>query len=828
MTISSQTRKAGPFVGNGTVATFPFTFKVFQASDLQLVKLNSTTNVETQLVLTTDYTVSLNANQNTNPGGTITLTAGVLPTGYKLTITTSIAPLQAVDLTNSGGFYPSVINAALDKLTILVQQIIERAGRTLTLPLSTPTDVSASLPAPQANAFIGWDQTGKALQNYDNQSLATVVAYGTAKGDIFAGDGSTTQFNLTNNPGALNNLDVSVGGVTQLPNTDYTWNGGTLVTFTSAPASGASVFVRYMQGLPFGTVQGADVIGGVMWVDTIAGFSATGVTDGTAIYFKGRDAVGDGGGGQFRYSAPSTQTADGVYVFAPVGGGRLLRDGWTVLGFNGVTRAAWSGADTAADPTSAIQQLVNVSAGKPIRLTNDRIYTLSAQITIPSTGLVIDGNDMDSCGFSYSGSFDLFVGAGSVGNLLPSVRLSDLIVKKTGGTTGQLFKLTLAETPLLTSVRFDGANGANPAYLMLLGCKYAGIASCKFTGGASAFWGSSDMTATGVWGESNTAFKCVADAPKQGFNVTYQRDFTGLMCSSFGASSTYGCGWVIEYENNGVNLAFCNSHNNIRAGFYVEGNVAFGCQNINFTGCNGYTNGEAGINLDANFRHVSVSGGAYYGNTGVFAAGTGHGIMGAGSRYVSIGGAVSLYGNAGSGIWYNNAFDLKIGETDIRDNAKYGIDLQGTKALIRIGAQTSFSANTLGNVNGWTYLGSNEWQGGPWEAWTPTFYKQNETTTVTFSTLAARWRRDNGRAYYELVAVTPSVALDSYTFFSIPVVGTWPDNSSGSQALLPRGFAGMDVTGTQPVDGAFANDKLRIAKTAAGDTTIRASGSFEV
>lgn len=394
MTISSQTRKAGPFVGNGTVATFPFTFKVFQASDLQLVKLNSTTNVETQLVLTTDYTVSLNANQNTNPGGTITLTAGVLPTGYKLTITTNIAPLQAVDLTNSGGFYPSVINAALDKLTILVQQIIERAGRTLTLPLSTPTDVSASLPAPQANAFIGWDQTGKALQNYDNQSLATVVAYGTAKGDIFAGDGSTTQFNLTNNPGALNNLDVSVGGVTQLPNTDYAWNGGTLVTFTSAPPSGASVFVRYMQGLPFGTVQGADVVGGVMWENTIIGYDASDLIDGTVINFKGRDTVGDGGGGQFRYSASSTQTADGVFVFAPTGGGRLLRDGWSTAGFAGIASPLWAGAkgdsnaagSSGTNDASAFALLEAAHAGKYVDL-GGRYYLVNSPIPAACTYL---------------------------------------------------------------------------------------------------------------------------------------------------------------------------------------------------------------------------------------------------------------------------------------------------------------------------------------------------------------------------------------------------------------------------------------------------------
>ena len=36
MTISSTTRVAGPFIGAGTTQTFPFAFKVFEATDLFL------------------------------------------------------------------------------------------------------------------------------------------------------------------------------------------------------------------------------------------------------------------------------------------------------------------------------------------------------------------------------------------------------------------------------------------------------------------------------------------------------------------------------------------------------------------------------------------------------------------------------------------------------------------------------------------------------------------------------------------------------------------------------------------------------------------------
>lgn len=96
---------------------------------------------------------------------------------------------------------------------------------------------------------------------------------------------------------------------------------------------------------------------------TIMGFDATGFSDGEVIYFKGRDVVGDGGGGMFRYSAFSVQAADGGLVFAPSSGGRLFREGWTVHGFTGPVRAEWFGikGDNSTVNTAAISAAAAVS-----------------------------------------------------------------------------------------------------------------------------------------------------------------------------------------------------------------------------------------------------------------------------------------------------------------------------------------------------------------------------------------------------------------------------------------------------------------------------------
>lgn len=258
MTISSSTRKAGPFSGTGTTGPFAFAFKVFVAADLYVVKLQSSTGVETVLALNTDYSVSLNADQNAHPGGTVTL-ASALTTGYTVTLTSLLDYTQETDLTNQGGFYPAVITNSLDKLTILTQQLNDAMGRSVKTSVTTPDGVSTQLPAPAINKVVGWDNTGVALRNWDVNELVTSVAYGSAKADIFTGDGATVDFYLSANPANINNLDVSVGGVCQTPGADYTWVSGTKVTFTTAPPNGVTILIRYMQALPQGTVDAPSV-----------------------------------------------------------------------------------------------------------------------------------------------------------------------------------------------------------------------------------------------------------------------------------------------------------------------------------------------------------------------------------------------------------------------------------------------------------------------------------------------------------------------------------------------------------------------------------------
>ena len=72
-------------------------------------------------------------------------------------------------------------------------------------------------------------------------------------------NGSNTTFSLGTQVGSAAQLLVSHDGVVQKPGTDYTLaTGGTQITFTTAPASGASIFIVEISGAVGGTITPSD------------------------------------------------------------------------------------------------------------------------------------------------------------------------------------------------------------------------------------------------------------------------------------------------------------------------------------------------------------------------------------------------------------------------------------------------------------------------------------------------------------------------------------------------------------------------------------------
>jgi len=169
MTINSTTRKTNNLVGNGNTATYPFAFKVFTDADVVVKKLEVSTSIETTLTLgvNNDYIVTVNDDQNSNPGGSITLKSGGnnqnLASGFQLVITSAVQPLQGTDLTNQGGFFPEVINDALDKAIVLHQQQQDELDRSIKFSLTNTIgslEITENANA-RKNRVLGFDNLGE-------------------------------------------------------------------------------------------------------------------------------------------------------------------------------------------------------------------------------------------------------------------------------------------------------------------------------------------------------------------------------------------------------------------------------------------------------------------------------------------------------------------------------------------------------------------------------------------------------------------------------------------------------------------------------------------
>ena len=358
MSISSETRIAGPFTGTGLVSTYSFTFKVFSDDDIMVVEAD-TDNAETTLVLNTDYTVSLNADQDVSPGGSITLSAP-LATNYKLVITSAVENLQPLDLTNAGGFYPTVINDALDRACIQIQQLQELVDRSVKIPITSsdnPTNYLAEAnaamvgaQAAQAGAELALDEftdlylgakdsdpiadnDGNALQEgaiYFNTLELVMKVYSITTGwlvaqsavpitittQLFSGTGSQTDFTLSAAPAFLSALEVVVGGVPQIPTLNYTLSGATL-TFTSAPPSGTNnIFCRWFSSMTAGVPNDGSVTEAKLSLSDNASYDVTTARHGFAPKLPNDSSKFLNGVGGYTTIPPASETVSGIIELA--------------------------------------------------------------------------------------------------------------------------------------------------------------------------------------------------------------------------------------------------------------------------------------------------------------------------------------------------------------------------------------------------------------------------------------------------------------------------------------------------------------------------------
>jgi hypothetical protein len=179
--ITAVTRRV-VYTGSAGVGPYAFTFPVISQTDLAVYQ-NST-----KLVLTTDYTVTINGANGT---GSVTLV--VAATGAdQIVIIGARAIERTTDFVTAGDLKASSLNEQLDASIILIQQLAEENKRTIKAPQYDPAaledggNVNMILP-------VQADRAGKTLA-FDSNGNPVVVgsSFGSGFVTITSGTGAAS------------------------------------------------------------------------------------------------------------------------------------------------------------------------------------------------------------------------------------------------------------------------------------------------------------------------------------------------------------------------------------------------------------------------------------------------------------------------------------------------------------------------------------------------------------------------------------------------------------------------------------------------------------
>lgn len=168
--------------GNGVATEFGYSFKILEKTDINVVLVDPDLK---ETVLTKDYFVDMEKSvvfyPSYSPGADPPEAERppILPEGWQLVL------YREVPITQESQFDPhwpfNVIETALDKLTIICQQLWDGVTRAICLSESAPKDISTVLPQPMPNESFYWDETGKKLIAGPNPKFATEQAQASAE-----------------------------------------------------------------------------------------------------------------------------------------------------------------------------------------------------------------------------------------------------------------------------------------------------------------------------------------------------------------------------------------------------------------------------------------------------------------------------------------------------------------------------------------------------------------------------------------------------------------------------------------------------------------------
>ncbi|EPF6608293.1 hypothetical protein RFG51_000820 [Klebsiella aerogenes] len=339
MTVSTEVDH-NDYTGNGVTTSFPYTFRIFQKSDLMVQVADLNENI-TVLTLDTDYTVTGAGGYS---GGAVVL-ASPLANGWQISISRELPVTQETDLRNQGKFFAEVHEDAFDKLTMLIQQCFGF----LRLALRKPTFI--------ANYYDALNNRIKNLRDPSQDQDAATKKYVDSKSQG-SNDYTDMLFRRT--------LHVRDGEtLTQLPSSNL--RKGKLQAYDSATGDSLPIFPGTVEQQTALDLQSADGLKYIGRCPTIAALRIIEPTKELQKIDVAEYASGGGiGGGYFIYDeSDTTSLDDGGSIIVTAGGARWKRDTDQLLPehFNAVPGAT-------INVTQNLRNYISASANKTVVFKN--------------------------------------------------------------------------------------------------------------------------------------------------------------------------------------------------------------------------------------------------------------------------------------------------------------------------------------------------------------------------------------------------------------------------------------------------------------------------
>lgn len=305
MTVNT-TANSVEYPGNGVSDEFAYSWKIFHKSHLT-VTLVEADGTRTAQVVDTDYTVT---GVGASAGGNVVLTTPHA-IGETLVIELEVPLTQPADFKNQGDYYPERHEDAFDRTNMQIRQIDRKLQASLRIPAGSDDYDAGGVKI--VDLADGEDATDAATLGQLDETFQTVLSGVAGSSVAFAsgtGDGSNVNLSF---PGITVTVAASyllvVGGVLQLPGTDYTADpSNDRLIATTAPGNGVPWFAicigyeRAINILSAGSIDTAQLVDGAVTLakmddlpaDTIIGrqTASTGVPEQITCTAAGRAVIG--------------------------------------------------------------------------------------------------------------------------------------------------------------------------------------------------------------------------------------------------------------------------------------------------------------------------------------------------------------------------------------------------------------------------------------------------------------------------------------------------------------------------------------------------------